>query len=56
MTDYSSLKVPELKKLLAQRKLPIAGNKADVIARLQEYDLKATSPDEETGETEKLGK
>ncbi len=40
MADYSSLKVPELKKLLAEKKLPQTGNKADLIARLQEEDKK----------------
>lgn len=40
MADYTSMKVPELKKLLAERKLPQAGNKADLIARLQEEDAK----------------
>lgn len=40
MADYSSLRVPELKKLLAERKLPQTGNKADLIARLQEEDKK----------------
>jgi len=38
MVDYSSMKVPELKKLLSERSLPQSGNKADLIARLQEYD------------------
>ncbi len=38
MADYASFKVPELKKLLSDRGLPIAGNKADLIARLQEND------------------
>ncbi|OAQ78443.1 DNA-binding SAP [Purpureocillium lilacinum] len=38
MAGYSSLKVPELKKLLAERNLPQTGNKADLIARLQEAD------------------
>lgn len=32
------MKVPELKKLLSERSLPQSGNKADLIARLQEYD------------------
>ncbi|KAL3427163.1 UPF0667 family protein [Phlyctema vagabunda] len=36
--DYSKLKVPELKKLLQERSLTISGLKADLIARLQEYD------------------
>ncbi|PMB67709.1 Uncharacterized protein C31H12.03c [Beauveria bassiana] len=40
MADYASLKVPELKKLLAERKLPQTGNKADLVARLQEEDSK----------------
>jgi hypothetical protein len=40
MADYSSLKVPELKKLLAEKKLSQTGNKADLIARLQEDDKK----------------
>ncbi|GAB1314857.1 SAP domain-containing protein [Madurella fahalii] len=38
MADYSSMKVPELKKLLSERGLPHTGNKADLIARLQEND------------------
>lgn len=38
MTDYASLKVPELKKLLAERSLPQSGNKADLIQRLQDND------------------
>lgn len=38
MTDYQNLKVPELKKLLTERSLPQTGNKADLIARLQEND------------------
>lgn len=42
MTDYASLKVPDLKKLLSERSLPQSGNKADLIARLQEND-KSTS-------------
>lgn len=40
MTDYNALKVPELKKLLTDRSLPVSGNKADLIARLQENDKK----------------
>ncbi|OTA06997.1 hypothetical protein A9Z42_0077970 [Trichoderma parareesei] len=43
MADYTSLKVPELKKLLAEKKLPQTGNKADLIARLQEDDKKNTA-------------
>ncbi|SPJ70498.1 uncharacterized protein FTOL_00226 [Fusarium torulosum] len=38
MAEYSSLKVPELKKLLAEKGLPQTGNKADLIARLQENE------------------
>lgn len=43
MTDYTSLKVPDLKKLLGDRSLPISGNKADLIARLQEDDKKSST-------------
>ncbi|KAJ1329084.1 SAP domain-containing ribonucleoprotein [Microdochium nivale] len=38
MTDYASLKVPELKKLLQEKSLSATGNKADLIARLKEHD------------------
>jgi hypothetical protein len=41
MADYSQLKVPDLKKLLQERGLVISGNKADLIARLQENDKKS---------------
>jgi SAP domain-containing ribonucleoprotein len=41
MADYSQLKVPDLKKLLQERGLVISGNKADLIARLQEDDKKS---------------
>lgn len=40
MTDYTQLKVPDLKKLLSERGLAVSGNKADLIARLQEHDKK----------------
>ncbi|OBT55025.1 hypothetical protein VE04_06189 [Pseudogymnoascus sp. 24MN13] len=40
MADYNSLKVPDLKKILTERALPLSGNKADLIARLQEDDKK----------------
>ncbi|ODA78966.1 hypothetical protein RJ55_04556 [Drechmeria coniospora] len=40
MAEYLSLKVPELKKLLAEKKLPLTGNKADLVGRLQEHDKK----------------
>jgi len=42
MTDYNAMKVPELKKLLIDRSLQVSGNKADLIARLQENDSKPT--------------
>lgn len=47
MTDYTSMKVPELKKLLAEKKLAQTGNKADLIARLQEEDNKADATPED---------
>lgn len=40
MTDYNSLKVPDLKGLLGRRKLQQSGNKQALIARLQEDDDK----------------
>ncbi|KAF7545525.1 hypothetical protein G7046_g9546 [Stylonectria norvegica] len=46
MAEYATLKVPELKKLLAEKGLPQAGNKADLIARLQENDKKADGAEE----------
>ncbi|KAB8296952.1 hypothetical protein EYC80_002360 [Monilinia laxa] len=53
MTDYSQLKVPELKKLLQEKSLPISGNKADLIARLQESERKpAAEATASTGEDE----
>ncbi|KAH8165743.1 hypothetical protein CIB48_g2490 [Xylaria polymorpha] len=44
MADYASLKVPELKKLLQEKQLPVTGNKADLIARLQEHDKANEAP------------
>ncbi|KAI8633031.1 hypothetical protein F5Y19DRAFT_471287 [Xylariaceae sp. FL1651] len=44
MADYTSLKVPELKKLLQEKQLPVTGNKADLIARLQEHDKANEEP------------
>lgn len=41
MADYSQLKVPDLRKVLQERGLTLSGNKADLIARLQEDDKKA---------------
>lgn len=35
---YDNLKIPELKKLLKERTLPITGKKTDLIERLQKYD------------------
>ena len=34
-TDYSSMKVAELKELLKERDLPVSGTKAELIERLQ---------------------
>ncbi|KAK2736051.1 sap domain-containing protein [Colletotrichum kahawae] len=42
-TDYSSLKVPELKKLLQERSLPATGNKLDLVNRLKENDKASAS-------------
>ena len=44
MAEYASLKVPELKKLLQEKQLPVTGNKADLIARLQEHDKAKEDP------------
>ncbi|KAH7309490.1 hypothetical protein B0I35DRAFT_463493 [Stachybotrys elegans] len=41
MAEYSSLRVPELKKLLTEKGLSNVGNKADLVARLQEHDKKS---------------
>jgi SAP domain-containing ribonucleoprotein len=40
MADYAAQKVPDLKKLLQDRGLAVSGNKADLVARLQEDDDK----------------
>lgn len=40
MVDYSQQKVPEIKKILQERGLVVSGNKAELIARLQEDDNK----------------
>lgn len=42
--DYAASKVPELKKLLNERGLPQGGNKAELIARLQENDKSMFHP------------
>ena len=34
-TDYSAMKVAELKELLKERELPVSGTKAELIKRLQ---------------------
>lgn len=49
MSDYNSLKVTELKKALQDRSLAVSGNKAELIARLQEDDNK--KPSEKKGES-----
>lgn len=41
MADYGVLKVQDLKKLLQERNLPTAGNKPDLIKRLQDADREA---------------
>ncbi|EQL00469.1 DNA-binding SAP [Ophiocordyceps sinensis CO18] len=51
MAEYSTLKVPELKKLLADKKLPQTGNKADLIARLQDDNVKNSKSTATTGST-----
>jgi hypothetical protein len=38
MGQYQGLTVPELKKLLKDRKLLLSGRKADLVTRLEEYD------------------
>ena len=38
MTDWSALKVVELKEELKQRGLPVAGKKVELIARLEKHD------------------
>ncbi|KAK0651730.1 hypothetical protein B0T16DRAFT_454159 [Cercophora newfieldiana] len=57
MADYNSMKVPELKKLLNERGLTQAGNKADLIARLVENDkeqAKASDPKAESGKKDNI--
>ena len=34
-TDYSSMKVADLKELLKERELPVSGTKSELIERLQ---------------------
>ncbi|KUJ21396.1 uncharacterized protein LY89DRAFT_681904 [Mollisia scopiformis] len=52
MADYSQMKVPDLKKILQERGLVVSGNKADLIARLQEDDKKAGGAAAGAGEDE----
>lgn len=49
--DYSTLKVADLKEKLKERSLNANGNKADLIARLQEDD-KAKTPSTAPGKSQ----
>ncbi|KAI0157390.1 hypothetical protein GGR57DRAFT_461750 [Xylariaceae sp. FL1272] len=42
--NYQAFKVPELKKLLQEKSLPVTGNKADLVARLEEHDKASEQP------------
>lgn len=46
MPEYTSYKVPELRKLLSERGLPQTGNKTELIARLTENDSASDAPAE----------
>ena len=50
MAEYTSFKVPELRKLLSERGLPQTGNKTELIARLTENDKAADAPAEPKAE------
>lgn len=50
MAEYTSFKVPELRKLLSERGLPQTGNKTELIARLTENDKAADAPAESKAE------
>ncbi|KAI1262211.1 hypothetical protein F5Y18DRAFT_163516 [Xylariaceae sp. FL1019] len=47
MAEYATLKVPELKKLLQEKELTVSGNKAELVARLQEHDKASTAAEED---------
>ena len=50
-TDYAKKKNAELEELLKSRSLPHTGKKAELIARLQEYDTKQSSAAESSATT-----
>ena len=50
MSDYENMTVAQLKELLKEAGLPVAGKKADLIARLQDNDGVADSAPEEVVE------
>ena len=50
MSDYENMTVAQLKELLKEAGLPVAGKKADLIARLQDNDGGADSASEEVVE------
>ena len=50
MSDYENMTVAQLKELLKEAGLPVAGKKADLIARLQDNDGGADSSSEEVVE------
>lgn len=51
MTDYKALKVSELKDLLQKRALAVSGNKADLVARLENADSHQTPPSQGAAKT-----
>ena len=50
MSDYENMKVAELKELLKEAGLPVSGNKADLIARLQDGAETSAPAEEESVE------